>query len=232
MNKELSEILKIYSTKPHSEFANRLVGSSKETVISLFTDILTMYINDKNSSTIREYITVVMAGYEHSENKIGFNGFKQNSIVGGKPIACEAKPKNFNTEDILAYRSKIRKTMPAKLNGAGNFSDYTFNRLKKDIKENPHILVSGFVDGKLIYILEFPFNNKDFVSKLRAQLKKNFSGNKDKPGHFLRSANFDHRDYMDLGKVKKIYIVPKVELKNYEDYIVGKFYDKLLLFYE
>jgi len=160
MNKELSEVLKIYSTQPHIEFTNRLINSSKETVVSLFTDILTMYINDKNSSTIREYITVVMSGYTHSEGKIGFNGFKQNSIIGGKSIACEAKPKNFNTEDLISYNNGLRKTKPAKLNGGGNFSDYTFARLEKDKKENPHMLISGFVDGKLLFILEFPFNTK------------------------------------------------------------------------
>ena len=54
MNKELLEVLKIYSTKPHKEFSDRLTNSSKETIIALFTDILTMYINDRNSSTIRE----------------------------------------------------------------------------------------------------------------------------------------------------------------------------------
>lgn len=93
MNKELAEILKIYSTDTHEHFTSRLINSSKETVVSLFTDLLTTYINDHNSSTLREYLTVTIAGYEHSEGKIGFNGFKQTSIVGGKPIACEAKPK-------------------------------------------------------------------------------------------------------------------------------------------
>src|SRR3989344_5363589 len=132
MNKELSEVLKLYSTKPHKDFSDRLTNSSKETIISLFTDILTMYINDRNSSTLREYLTVTIAGYEHSENKIGFNGFRQNSIIGGKPIACEAKPKNFNTEDLLAFKKGKRKTSPTKLNGGGNFTDYTFARLLND----------------------------------------------------------------------------------------------------
>lgn len=228
MNKELSEVLKIYSTKAHSEFTNRLINSSKETVVSLFTDILTMYINDKNSSTIREYITVIMSGYSHSENKIGFNGFKQNSIIGGKPIACEAKPKNFNTEDLLAYNNGNRKTKPSKLNGSGNFSDYTFARLIKDQKENPHMLISGFADGKLLYILEFPFNTKSFIDKLNIQLMKNFPDGKDKLGHFLRSANFDYRDYISSPDLKKVYILPKTELEKYKDYITSKFYEKLL----
>lgn len=230
MNKELSEVLKIYSTKPHIEFTNRLINSSKETVVSLFTDILTMYINDKNSSTIREYITVIMSGYSHSENKIGFNGFKQNSIVGGNPIACEAKPKNFNTEDLLSFHNNTRKTRPSKLSGNGNFSDYTFARLKKDIEENPHMLVSGFVDGKLLYILEFPFNTEIFTNKLKTQLIKNFPDGKDKLGHFLRSANFDYRDYIESKEIKRIYILPKSELENYKEFINDKFYNKLLLF--
>ena len=205
MNKELSEVLKLYSTKPHKDFSDRLTNSSKETIISLFTDILTMYINDRNSSTLREYLTVTIAGYEHSENKIGFNGFRQNSIIGGKPIACEAKPKNFNTEDLLAFKKGKRKTSPTKLNGGGNFTDYTFARLLKDKTENPNLLVSGFIDGKLVYILEFPFDIKSFISKLQEQLRKRFKNGKDRLGQFLRSANFDYRDYIKSHKLKVIY---------------------------
>lgn len=229
MNKELSEVLKIYSTKPHIEFTDRLVNASKETVISLLTDLITMYINDKNSSTLREYITVAMSGYEHSENKIGFNGFKQNSIVTGEPIACEAKPKNFNSEDLSSYQNNLRKTKPSNLNGGGNFSDYTFARLERDKKENPYILVSGFVDGKLLYIIEFPFNTDSFIDKLMVQLIKNFPDGKDKSGHFLRSANFDYRDYIESDSVKLIYILPISELGNYKKFINNKFYNKLLL---
>jgi hypothetical protein len=33
-----------------------------------------MYINDKNSSTIREFLTVTLAGYKHKEGKIGYSG--------------------------------------------------------------------------------------------------------------------------------------------------------------
>ncbi|PIU15749.1 hypothetical protein COT20_01360 [bacterium (Candidatus Gribaldobacteria) CG08_land_8_20_14_0_20_39_15] len=225
MNTELLEVLKIYSTKPHKEFSDRLTNSSKETIIAVFTDILTMYINDKNSSTIRECLTVTIAGYKHSEKKIGFNGFKQNSIVGGKPIACEAKPKNFNTEDLLAYEEGIKKTKPAKLNGGGNFTDYTFARLKKDKKENPHILASGFVDGELIYVLEFPFNCPSFVKRLKIQIKKRFP-NGDKSGEFLRSANFTFEHYKNYKELKVIYL-EKEKLEKNKKYLTKKYYDFL-----
>ena len=95
MNKELAEIIKLYSTDPHKL---RLVMSekSKDNIIAILTDLLTLYFNDKNSSFLREYITVSLAGYTPTNTKIGYNGFKQSTQIGGKVIACEAKPQNFH----------------------------------------------------------------------------------------------------------------------------------------
>ena len=81
MNQELSNVLKIYRTQKHIDFTSRFLDSSKDTVIILFTDFLTMYINDNFFSTILEYLTVVISDYNHSEGKIRFNGFKQSSIT-------------------------------------------------------------------------------------------------------------------------------------------------------
>ncbi len=97
MNQELANVIKIYSTGSHSELSNYLLGKSKDTLIGMLVDLLTMYINDKNSSTIREFITVTLAGYTHKEEKIGYNGFKQDAFIPGKTIKCEAKPKNVDT---------------------------------------------------------------------------------------------------------------------------------------
>jgi len=139
MNKELAEILKLYSTGTHGELSSYLVGKSKDTLIGILVDLITMYINDKNSSTIREFITVTLAGYEHKEAKIGYNGFKQDAF-SGITIKCEAKPKNVDTNSESID----------KLKGYGNFSDYTFARLERDKQEDGlNMLVSGFVDGRL-----------------------------------------------------------------------------------
>ncbi|PIU83365.1 MAG: hypothetical protein COS68_04465 [Elusimicrobia bacterium CG06_land_8_20_14_3_00_38_11] len=67
MNQELAEVIKIYSTGTHQELSSYLIGKSKDTVIGILVDLLTMYINDKNSSTIREFITVTFAGYGSAE---------------------------------------------------------------------------------------------------------------------------------------------------------------------
>ena len=232
MNKELEYVIKIYSTGTHKELSEYLIGKSKDTIIGMLLDLLTMYINDKNSSTIREFITVTLAGYTHKESKIGYNGFKQNTFSPGTTIKCEAKPKNINTEEFEKYKNRERKTKPTKLNGGGNFTDYTPVRLEKDKKEKDlNILVSGFIDGRLIYIIEFPFNSPDFIKNLENKIKKwksKLKGSKNKKGLFLRSADFDYKTYINSPNLKIIYLLNKSELKKYEPYIVKGFYNFLL----
>ncbi len=232
MNQELANVIKIYSTGSHIELNNYLLGKSKDTLISILVDLLTMYINDKNSSTIREFITVTLAGYTHKEGKIGYNGFRQDSIISGKAIKCEAKPKNFDTEEFKKFKNGERKTSPAKLNGGGNFTDYTPKRLLKDMKEKDlNMLISGFIDGKLIYILEFPFNYSEFIKNLKSKLKKwqnKLAGSKSTKGQFLRSADFDYKDYINCPDLKIIYLIKKEELLNYRPYILTSFFNFLL----
>ena len=102
-------MIKIYSTGSHKELSNYLIGKSKDTLIGILLDLLTMYINDKNSSTIREFLTVTLAGYTHKEGKIGYNGFKQDSFISGKTVMCEAKPRNFDYKDLI--KCQILKTV-------------------------------------------------------------------------------------------------------------------------
>ncbi|GAB5047517.1 hypothetical protein [Thermodesulfovibrio sp. TK110] len=191
-----------------------------------------MYINDKNSSTIREFITVTLAGYQHKIGKIGYNGFRHDTFIPGRTIKCEAKPKNVDTEEFKKHSRGERKTSPAKLNGGGNFTDYTPNRLEKDIKEKDlNMLVSGFIDGKLIYIIEFPFNCPDFVENLKMQIERwqtKLRGSKSIKGQFLRSATFDYRNFIKCKELKIVFLLSKNELYRYRKYIANGFYEFLL----
>ncbi|MDR0486319.1 MAG: hypothetical protein LBH29_06310 [Elusimicrobiota bacterium] len=224
MNKNLEEIIKIYSAQSHLEFNKTLLSYSKDTLISIFSDLLTMYINDKNSSTIREFITVSMAGYKHNIKKIGFNGFKQDSI--GNAINCEAKPKNFSTQDFIDYKNRLKKTKPANLNGGGNFTDYRWDRYERDKKSSVNMLVSGFIDGQLVYILEFPFNEKSFMERIEQQLKKKFP-NGDIKGEWLRSVDFNFSHYKDAENLKIIFALSSGKLKPFENYIRRDLYEYL-----
>ena len=138
MNNGPDEVLKIYATKNHKALNLHLLDLSKDAIISLSNELLTTYINDKNSSTLREFITVSLSGYEHSKGKIGYNGYKHLSAIAGKPLMCEAKPKNFDTREIEKFNQGLRKK-PSLLNGGGNFTDYTIARFEKDKKENPNL---------------------------------------------------------------------------------------------
>lgn len=126
MNNELYEVIKVYAIKTHKELSSLLLDKSKDQLIALFSGLITIYINDKNSSLLREHITVSLAGYTPTSTKIGYNGFKQSTQIGGKVIACEAKPQNLNTED------NNKRKNPRRLTGGGNFTDYTHKRLAKD----------------------------------------------------------------------------------------------------
>lgn len=222
MNENLANAVKSYSMQSHREYANSMNEHSKDTLIGMFTDLLTQYINDKNSSTLREFVTVAVAGYTHSESKIGFNGFKHTAA--NKPVHCEAKPKNIDTE--LFQEQRTNKKSVRKLNGGGNFTDYTWARLAKDSKEKLNMLVSGFIDGKMVYVLEFPFNESCFTERLRDRLQTKFPDG-DVPGIFLRSAQFDYRHFINSPRLRVVYL--NVELaESCKQYMIGKFYNHLM----
>jgi hypothetical protein len=220
MNSELSGVIKAYATKPHKELNAILLDKSKDSLIAILNSMLTLYMNDKNSSTLREFITVSIAGYEQKETKLGYNGYKQSTKVGGKPIACEVKPRNIDTES----------NGKRKHNGGGNFTDYTPARFGKDLRENPNLLVSGFVNGQLIFIIQFPFKCPPFVKNLKEKLKKRFSGRgKSGPGQYLRSAQFTYKDYEDYDGLKLVYLNKDSLASNKNQFSKG-FYDFLVNF--
>ena len=227
MNKDLQEAIRIYSIGSHKELNNFLLDKSKDNLIAIFNDLLTIYINDKNSSTIREFITTVISGYMHHETKIGYNGFRQLTIANNTCEYCEVKPKNIDRIDLEKYKKGEKKSIQ-KLNAGGNFTDYTWERFDKDLQSNLNMLISGFIDGKLIYIFEFPFKNNDFTTKLKKQLEKAFPNRIRKKGVFLRSASFDFKDFIFSNNFKVNFILKKEELENYKEFFNGNFYKELI----
>ena len=183
----------------------------------MFNGLLTMYINDKNSSTLREYITTIIAGYTYHTQKLGYNEYKQVGIGEGSEY-CEVKPKNINKND----------KKDKKLSGDGNFTDYTWDRFERDYNANLNMLISGFIDGKLIYVIEFPFKNTDFCNRLKTQLEKKFLNKIRKEGDYLRSCSFSFKDYIYSDDFKIKFLLNKKELKEYENFINNKFYQELI----
>jgi len=208
MSQQLENILTVLFTSP-KDLSSLLHSIDREVLIDCFTDILTWYANDVNSSTLRELITMLKAGYnpQPSGTKLGYNG----KTSKGEP--CEIKPVN------------IRSDSGNKLNGGGNFSDLTYERLDKYQSDNVVMLVSGFVDAYLVYILEFPFTCPEFVQRLEKQLAGRWGRGERKKGEFLRSAQFSFIHYKDCPQLKVIYKEPHINA--FKGFLTGRLFNYL-----
>jgi len=67
------------------------------------------------------------------------------------------------------------------------------------------MLISGFVDGRLIYIIRFPFSYREFAAHLKSKLDK-FYGGTHQTGRYLRSAEFNYKHYHDCPDLSIVYL--------------------------
>ena len=220
MNADLIQLIKDYATGSHSEIHESLLAKSKDNLISILVDLLTIYYNDVNSSAMREMTVALLAGYQPNTEKLGYNGFRRDALTGGTEY-CEIKPTNIRTDST--------RKQPRKLNGGGNFTDYTWARFGQHSDDNPTVLVAGFVDARLVYIFEFNFNEPDFTGRLRGQLMKHFPEG-DVSGLYLRSASFTFRHYKNASSLQTRRFVTGPELQGLRQHITGEVYAHLRRF--
>ena len=217
MNEDLLQLITDYTTKEPAEVSNSLHSKSKHNLISMLLDLLTIYYNDVNSSTMQELVVAILAGYQPNPEKLGYNGFRQNTLTG-KVEHCEIKPRN--------YRRDSTAKNPKKLNGGGNFTDYTWARFQEHQAEDLNMLVAGFVDGLLIYIFEFSFNEPSFTFQLQKQLEREFPDG-DLTGKYLRSAEFSFSHYKDVESLETIYTASRQELIKAQPYMIRDLFKHL-----
>lgn len=191
----LESILEVYFTAP-GRLIPLLQRMDKKALTHCLADIVHRYANDVNSSALRELFTLNKAGYDPTPGKLGYNG----ESVDGKP--CDVKPIN------------IRSDSGGTLNGGGNFSDFTFERLERYLRDRVTMLVSGFVDGRLVYILEFPFSCLE--EEIRRQLERFFKTAR-QAGQYLRSASFSFKHYKTSPDLRVVYRVRN--LANFQQFL-------------
>ena len=147
--------------------------------------------NDPNSSTLREEVTKWVLGKEASKSKLGYDDDVD-------PI--EVKPKNY--------------TGGKKLNGSGSFNDLTWKRHEKYLNDSAIVVSSGFVYGKLVYIVQFEY--KDIQPRILKYLNKHLPDG-DLPNRYVRYAPFSYMDW----KGKPFSLVYKSEkFDTYKPFIV------------
>jgi len=200
LSEQAAEVIQKFFLE-QEEFAQWIAGQDPHKLAAVLREILMLYANDKNSSTLREWVVLYIAGCHQQGGKIGYNGYKDD-------VPYEVKPRNIRSGE------KGRK----RLSGDGNFTDFTYERLEKYVQDAVHVLVAGFVDGNPIYVLDVPF--ECLRQHLRQQLDEKFANQRPK-GVFLRSANFSFRDYENDGRVRCLFLTSN--WRNYRDYLTGPF---------
>mgnify|MGYP003123149965 FL=1 len=157
---------------------------------SIIYNLLHEGFNDSNSSKFREDATNFVSGREASEGKHGYDVDDEN---------IEIKPKNFSGK--------------SKLNCGGQFTDFTWSRHEKYQKDEVVMSVSGFNNGKLVYVLEFDYNHPTFIKRIEDQLSR-LLPNGDEPNRYVRSASFSYVHFED-SDIKKVYVSPNLESHKY-----------------
>ena len=146
--------------------------------------------NDLNSSTFRESMTLLLCNVNQIHTKHSYDGVDNNGIF------YEVKPKN------------ITSNSKNKLSGQGNFSDYTIGRHKKYMKDDVKMIISGFFNGKIIYIFQFDYNDPIFSEKIHCKLKQKFKEDIDIKCEYYRNLAFNSSWYSECKSIRLLYIKP------------------------
>lgn len=175
----------------------KLDNKIKERVL---LELLDEISNDKNSSTFREGVTLSILGVKQSKNKLGYDSDES-------PI--EVKPKNITSDSNK------------KFDGSGNFSDFTWKRHGKYLEDDVKMVVSGFLDGKLIFLVSFQYNSTDFVKEIVRQLTKHLP-NGDEHNRYVRSLKFSYLHFKNSDTFNVEYISPTIN--EYENKFTKPFF--------
>ena len=185
---------------------DRALGKLFEDQGELFEELYTAYMNDSNSSSLREQITAAVAGCTTIPGKLGRDAI---DIDG---MEKEIKPKNWNGKKGT--------------DGGGCFNDYTRKRWNKDCDVNLPIISSLFAKGMLIYVVEFTFDT--IADRLSEQVTRicEEQGNR-----YVRSCSWTYKHWIDYPMLR-VHYINKELLKQHAHYgepvVVKPFYQKLM----
>jgi|APGre2960657404_1045060.scaffolds.fasta_scaffold10626_2 hypothetical protein len=158
----------------------------EKTKEELLFQMLSEMSNDKNSSTFREGVTLGVLGIKQSTKKLGYDSDDEPT---------EVKPKNLTIDSIK------------KFDGSGNFSDFTWKRHKKYQDDNVKMVVSGFLDGKLMFLVTFNYNSLPFIQEINRQLQKQLPKG-DELNRYVRSVKFSYKHFKDSDTFKIEFLSP------------------------
>ena len=195
----------MFSSELLSIAVDRAFGKETKKLDPVAEELFSIYMHDPNSSTLREEITIAVAGCKSLEGKLG------RDCIGVDGVEKEVKPKNYTKKAT---------------NGGGCFNDYTRSRFKKDSAVNLPMIQSLFVDGLLHYVVEFPYSAiKDRLDEQVTRICEE-EGNR-----YVRSASWTYKHWIDCPELKVHYINKNLIREGHvkgNQKVVGPLYEKLL----
>lgn len=143
-----------------------------------------------------ELHTAVMAGYVHDSYPFGFDGY---DIVNDK--YCEVKSSSKILEasilnKITAGEKKL-KIFDSLIDGRGIFSQLNLDRYNKHLTANTKMLISSYINGILMFIIEFPFSHETFAKHIKDRLDSTGAS---------RNVSFAYTSYKDCQQARLVYL--------------------------
>ena len=104
----------------------------------------------------------------------------------------------------LGHISQRNQLIGNPIDGRGVFSLFTHNAYQRYMDEDVRMLISAYINGVLMFVIEFPFKHCTFEGHIRKMLTQALPGG-DKPGR-AKTISFGYNQYKDCGNAKLLYL--------------------------
>lgn len=191
-------------------------------------------INQKKSERLAskdtdwpELHTTTMAGFIHNPQRFGFDGFDDV-----RKMYCEVKSssKIINKELLRKFvsgqLSQRNQFVGNPIDGRGIFSLFTHDAYFRYSTENVQMLISAYVNGVLMFIIEFPFSHPTFDRHIKRMLGEPRTDGDKHPR--AKTISFGYSQYKDCKYAKLLYLTTDENLKVLKGTCSKHFYSYLM----
>jgi len=204
MNKPTLQLAQLYSTDQNS-FKDHLNTFDTDQLKQMIVDLLHLNLTDPNFSSLAESIPLNLAGYESHPDKHGYDGFIGESYE--------------NALEYLEQKPDKTNSTANKLNGGGGFADYTIKRWENDMGNGDKLklMISGFVNGTLIYAYKVPHNHQPLMDRLKNETTRLIN----KGGRVVPTFSYIH--YQTCTDIELVYRANNFD--DFKDYMSKPFFN-------
>jgi hypothetical protein len=175
-----------------------------------------------------ELHTITTAGYIHNPKKFGFDGFDESrgvhyEVKSSSKIIDRGLIKKFADGTIVKRNEFIHNP----IDGRGVFSLMTHDAYQRHLNHPVNMLVSAYINGVLMFIIEFPFSHPTFNEHINRILEKALPGG-DSPGK-SKTVSFTYSQYKDCKSARLVYMTQVANQRILKGACTKNFYNYLVM---